>query len=205
MKILKTKMLVAALLISVSAAFAQSPKIESGTIPSMKGEKKLKLVYNYKEMDMGKYGNEEEYTKKKVADLNAKSPGKGDKWLEGWNGNRTMRYHPKFEEQFVKALTKVGCDASEKADGAKYTLVVKTITLYPGYNIGVSKIPAYCTYRFDIVETASPDKVLTSILLNHVAGSQAMGFDFDEGSRVAESYAKAGKIMGKFLAKKAFK
>ena len=197
----KFKLLSIALLITGGSLMAQKVAVESGAMPSLKGETKLNLVYDYSEMEMGKYGSEADYTKKKVEDLNKKTPGKGDKWLEGWNGNKTKRYHPKFEELLNKGLSKKGCDASEANTSAKYTMKVKTLTLFPGWNIGISKLPAYCTYRFELVETAAPDKVICAMRLNNVQGSQAMGYDFDEGSRVAESYAKAGKIMAKYLAK----
>ena len=197
----RIKLLSVAFLLVTNSLMAQKVLVESGQMPSLKGETKLNLVYDYSEMEMGKYGSEADYTKKKVEDLNKKTPGKGDKWLEGWNGNKDMRYHPKFEELFNKGLSKVNCNAAQKLNDAKYTLKVKTITLFPGWNIGVSKLPAYCTYRFEIVETSAPDKVICAMRLTNVQGSQVMGYDFDEGSRVAESYAKAGKIMSKFLSK----
>lgn len=197
----KIKMLSIALLFVSSSLMAQKVVVESGAVPSLKGQTKLKLVYDYSEMEMGKYGSEADYKKKKVAELNAKTPGKGDKWLAGWESNRENRYHPKFEELLNKALDKKGCNASQSNKDAKYTMNVKTLTLFPGWNIGISKLPAYCSYRFEIVETAAPDKVLCAMRVNNVQGSQAMGYDFDEGSRVAESYAKAGKIMAKVLGK----
>ncbi len=197
----KLKLVSVALLFAASSVMAQKVAVESGTVPSLKGETKINLVYDYSEMEMGKYGSEADYTKKKVEDLNKKTPGKGDKWLEGWNGNKQNRYHPKFEDLLNKGLVKKGCNAAQTNSDAKYTMKVKTITLFPGWNIGISKLPAYCTYRFEIVETASPDKIIAALRLTNVQGSQAMGYDFDEGSRVAESYAKAGKIMAKYLTK----
>ena len=197
----KLTLLSIALLVSTMFASAQKVTIESGSMPSLAGEKALKLVYDYSEMEMGKYGSEADYTKKKVADLNAKTPGRGDKWLEGWNGNKENRYHPKFETLINKVIAKSGCEASQTAKEGKYTLRVKIITLFPGWNIGISKAPAYCTYRFELMENGSNGKIVCTMMLKNVAGSQAMGYDFDEGSRVAESYAKAGKIMGKFLMK----
>ena len=197
----RIKLLSISLLLVSTSLMAQKVEVESGVMPSLKGETKLNLVYDYSEMEMGKYGSEADYTKKKVADLNAKTPGKGDKWLEGWNSNKENRYHPKFEELLNKGLVKKGCDASQSNKSAKYTLKVKTITMFPGWNIGVSKLPAYCTYRFEMVETASPDKIICAVRIKNVQGSQAMGYDFDEGSRIAESYAKVGKVMAKYLGK----
>jgi hypothetical protein len=94
-------------------------------------------------------------------------------------------------------------DVSQNNKDAKYKLIVKTLTLYPGYNIGISKIPAYCSYAFIIVETANPSKVLSKTVVRNVQGSQAMGYDFDAGSRLQESYAKAGKMFAGYIKKKA--
>jgi hypothetical protein len=34
-----------------------------------------------------------------------------------------------------------------------------------------------------------------------VPGAQAMGFDYDTGTRIAESYAKGGKMLAGFITK----
>ncbi len=35
-----------------------------------------------------------------------------------------------------------------------------------------------------------------------VPGSQAMGFDYDTGTRIAEAYAKGAKMLAGFISKK---
>ena len=47
-----------------------------------------------------------------------------------------------------------------------------------------------------IVEPAAFTKVPSN-----VAGGQFGGFDYDSGTRIAESYAKAGKLLAAFLEK----
>jgi hypothetical protein len=60
---------------------------------------------------------------------------------------------------------------------------------------------AYLNYKIDLVETAGKKNV-AEMDLSNVAGGQFGGFDFDAGVRIAESYAKAGKILAAFIDKK---
>lgn len=184
------------------SANAQKMNLQSGDVKMLAGQSKMLVQYDFKDLDMGKEGSEADYLKKKKADLNAKEAGKGDKFVEGWEKNKTDRYEPKFEELFNKELEgKMTLNASNK--DAKYTLIVKTLTLYPGFNAGVVKYPAYVSFGFIIVETANPGKELAKLELREVQGSQVMGMDFDAGSRLQESYAKAGKMLAKYIEKNA--
>ncbi len=190
-------------LIALSAVSASAQKMDviSGDIKVLAGQSNILVTYDFKDLDMGKEGSETDYLKKKKDDLNAKEPGKGDKFVEGWGHNKTERYEPKFEELFNK--TGDGKYAiSQTNKSAKYTLIVKTLTLYPGYNIGISKIPSYVSFAFVIVETANPTKELCRIEVRNVQGTQIMGTDFDAGSRLQESYAKAGKMLANYILKK---
>lgn len=191
-------------LIALSAVSASAQKIvqESGDVKMLAGQTKLMVEYDFKDLDIGKEGSEADYLKKKKDDLNAKEAGKGDKFVEGWERNKEDRYEPKFEELFNKEMDgKMNLSTANK--DAKYKLIVKTLTLYPGFNVGVMKYPAYVSFEFIIVETANPGKELAKMQLQKVAGSQAMGMDFDAGSRLVESYAKAGRILGKYIEKNA--
>jgi hypothetical protein len=199
-----TKMYVTMGLIALASVTASAQKMvqESGDLKMLAGQSKMLVEYDFSELDMGKEGSEQDYLKKKRDDLNAKEKGKGDKFVEGWERNKEERYEPKFEELFNKN-TKDKLNISKANKDAKYKLIVKTLTLYPGYNIGISKMPAYVSFTFVVVETANPTKELSRTTVRNVVGSQTMGYDFDAGSRLAESYAKAGKMFAKYVVKKA--
>lgn len=201
---MKAKMLLIAGFVAVTAMTAKAQKMvqEVGDLTMLVGQTKMLVEYDFSELDMGKEGSESEYLEKKRTDLNKKEAGKGDKFVEGWKKNQTERYEPKFEELFNKTM-KGKMDISQSNKDAKYKLIVKTLTLYPGYNVGVSKVPAYVSFAFIIVETANPDKILSKTVVKNVVGSQAMGYDFDAGSRLQESYAKAGKMLAGYIKKKA--
>jgi hypothetical protein len=175
--------------------------LKSGDLKKMIGEKNIKLDYDYSNIKVGAFNSEAEYVDSKVKAYNEKEKGKGDTWKKGWEGARKERFQPKFEELFCKKLLKSGLVASEKASKTKYILIVKTTFIEPGYNVGIMKKPAFVNFEFLLVETDKPSVVVAELYLNNVVGSQSMGFDFDAGSRIAESYAKAGKMLGKFISK----
>lgn len=192
----KLKVYLGAALIALSVnANAQKIVLESGNVKMLKGQSKLLVEYDFKDLDMGKEGSQEDYLKKKKEELNAKEAGKGDKFVEGWERNKEDKYEPRFEELFNK-YTDGKPNLSQVNKDAKYKLIVKTLTLYPGYNIGISNMPSYVSFAFIIVETANPSKELCKMEVRNVQGTTS---GYDVGSRLQESYAKAGKILAKYI------
>lgn len=169
----------------------------------LKGETTLNIEYKYDGMMVGKIA-EEDYKKDKIADFNKKQPGKGERWAEKWVNSREMVYEPMFEELLNKMLfkAKVGVTAAKKQASAKYTLVVKTTMMEPGFNAVVMKVDPSCNYEFEFVENASK-KVLAKAELKRVMGIVMNDNDwaFDPSNRIKECYAKAGKVWGKKLGK----
>ncbi len=176
--------------------------LTSGDAKVFAGQKVVNVEYDYSSFGVGKFKTEEEYVNKKVTELNAKEAGKGDKWREGWETSRDTRFAPKFEQLFNDVLTKRDVSVAQNSSDAQYTLIVIVTFIEPGYNIGISKRPAYVDFEFKMVETANRDNVAATFELKNVVGSQAMGYDFDTGSRVAESFAKGGKMLAGFIYKK---
>ena len=161
------------------------------------------MKYEYDGLKVGKK-EESVYKAEKIAAYNAKQPGKGDRWLEKWVNSRTMTYEPMFEELISKILFKANPNAkiAKNTSGAKYTVIVKLIMLEPGWNIGITKQNPYCDFEVSWVETAS-GTVLAKAFLNNVAGVVFGGsdWDFDVSNSIKECYAKAGKMIGKVMAK----
>lgn len=202
---MKLKSLIAACLVVMmaSAGFAQKIKVTSGDLSFLKGQKQLNVVYTYEDMGVGKYDTEEEYVENKVAEYNDKEPGKGDEWHKNWLADREKRYKPKFEELMNKGLEKNGLEVGDFPN-AEYTLVLNTTFTEPGFNVGVMRKPAYVDYEITFVKTGTDEAVAEMTLLAS-PGSGGMGYDFDAGFRIQESYAKAGKELAAYLNKKALK
>lgn len=191
--------MLAALFVASSLFGLSQTKAKKGDYKFLKGEKTLTLVFDYSNMIVGKQLKEDAYVSKKVKDKNKKEAGSGDKWKESWLSAREEKYEPKFVTLINKSMFKMGMVASKEAK-AKYTMTVKTVYTEPGFNVGVMKKPAFVNYLFIFTDNES-GKEVGRYLLEKVPGSQAAGFDYDVGTRIAESYAKGGKMIGAYISK----
>jgi hypothetical protein len=173
------------------------------TLAFVKGETKFNIEYVYDGMMVGKK-TEADYKAEKIDAYNKKQPGKGDRWAEKWVNSRAMVYEPMFEELINKMLfnEKTGASAAKNVKDAKYTIQVKTIMLEPGFNSFAMKVNPYCDFEVSWIEKSS-GKVMAKAFLNNVQGVVVNDndWDFDPSNRIKECFAKAGKMVGKKMAK----
>ncbi|RFS24917.1 hypothetical protein DVR12_06935 [Chitinophaga silvatica] len=189
------KLLMLALLTSLSTSvYAQKIKLQSGDLSSLQDQKELNVEFTYDNLNVGKE-TEEAYVKRRTSELNSKEPGKGDTWAKAWVADRKDRFEPKFDELFNDN----GDIKAGSFPNAKYTLVFHTTFIEPGFNVGVVRKNSYIDADISIVETASKKEV-AKISIDNAPG-RMMGFDFDTGMRITESYAVSGKKLAKFIRK----
>lgn len=176
-------------------AVAQKIKLVEGDLSPLKDQKEINAEFTYDHLTVGK-DSEEDYIRKKTAEYNNKEAGKGDTWAKAWKADRTDRYEPKFDELFNdNGDMKVG-----KYPNAKYTLIFHTTYIEPGFNVGVARKNSYIDAEVQIVETADHNKTIAKVSIDNAPG-RMMGFDFDTGMRIMESYAVAGKKLARFIAR----
>lgn len=192
MKLIKPLGLLFALAISLGIS-AQRIKLVEGDLSVLKSEQKINTEFTYDNMRVGKYDKEADYISDKTESLNKKEPGRGDTWAKAWVNDRKERFEPKFNELFEKSS-----NMSTSKD-AKYTLIFKTITTEPGFNIGITRKNAEINAEVLVVETANRDKVIAKATVQKAVGRTFGGYDFDTGERLSEAYADAGKALGKFV------
>ena len=193
MKLIKLAFTVLAVSIFSLNSQAQRVKTTSGSDDILKPETNINIEFVYDNMSVGKFKTDQDYIKDKTAEYNKKEPGKGDAWAKSWINDREARYEPKFIELF-----KINSGMSVMSD-AKYTLIFKTTSIEPGYNIGISRKNAQIDAEVWIVETANKSNKLATFTIDNVPGGTAFGYDFDSGLRISEAYANAGKKLGKYL------
>ena len=181
---------------------AQKVELKSGNVDVLAGQKTINIEYDYSSFGVGKFATEQEYLDKKAGEYNAKEAGKGDAWKKDWVADRKSSYEPKFEELLNKGLADKGISAGSGKTDAKYTLMVRTTFVEPGFNVGVVRKNAAVDFVIDVVETSNKSGKVAEITMAKVPGGQFGGYDFDTGVRIAESYAKAGKSLAAFLDKK---
>lgn len=193
----KIAVVAAIMLSSTLAADAQKVRVQEGNLSAIKGQTEINTEFTYEHVKVGEFDNEDDYIKKKTDDYNKKESGKGDTWAAAWKADREARFEPKFEELFTESSgIKAGTFPS-----AKYTLIFKTTFIEPGFNVGVARKNAYINGEAWIVETADKSKVVAKLSVDKAPGRMAFGMDFDTGARITESYATAGRGIGRFIKK----
>ena len=196
MKITKL-VLVFAVLGLTTEALAQKVRLTDGKIDALKGVTKMNVQFDYSSMGVGKFADEADYIDKKKSEYNRTEPGRGETWEKSWKADRKNRFQPQFIELFTKhSDINLGDYPNEK-----YTLIFKTTYTEPGYNVVVSSKNAEVDGEAWVVETANPNSVVAKISVQNCPGRTFGGNDYDTGERIQESYAVAGKGLGKFLRK----
>jgi hypothetical protein len=198
------KLLLLALVLSFLSGMslsAQKLVLKSGSFEFLKGQQSLSVEYDYSNLSVGKFDKEDDYVADKVADYNKSEAGKGDKWKEAWFNDRASRYEPKFELLFNENMASKNLKCEKAAAEAKYLMHIHTTFVEPGFNVGITRKPAYINVEVEFSEIGT-EKVLAVVTVQNCPGRDAMGFDFDTGYRIEEAYAKLGKSLAGFIGKK---
>ena len=189
----------AVLLLISSTVIGQKLKVIEGSLKNLKDIKVYTMEFDYTDVQIPKYDNEEAFLKDKMNKREEKEAGKGEIFKKSWFDDRPNRYHPKFIESFNKRFDDSMIKVQEEE--ADYTMKIHTTKLYAGYNVGVVRKNAEIDATVTIFETGTPSNVLFSGSFKDVQGSGAMGYDYDSGYRISECYAKLAKSFAKNLNK----
>ena len=161
--------------------------MKSGSLDFLKGQHQVNVTYSYEGMGVGEYANEQDYINRKVAEYNAKEPGKGETWRQAWLGNRTRRYQPHFEELLnAHVPDKLNLQFGAYQD-APYTLHLRTTFTEPGWNVAIMRHPAFIDAEARFYETTNPANTVAEVSILKSPGADAWGFDFDPGQRIRAS------------------
>lgn len=180
-------------------ANAQKIKTTEGNPSVLKSESTINIEFTYDNISVGKFADEKDYIKKKTDEYNAKEPGRGDIWSKNWINDRQARYEPKFNDLY--------CITGKRtiSKDAKYTLIFKTKSIEPGFNVAGGMVAfggrknAEIDAEVWIVETADRSKKIAVITIENAPGGTWGGYDYDTGTRIAESYAMSGKKLAKYI------
>jgi hypothetical protein len=184
---------------SFMSTSAQKIKTKEGDPSVLKNEVNINIEFTYDNLSVGKFANEQDYIKKKTDEYNAKTPGRGDIWAKDWIADRANRYEPKFIDLWLITSKKT------ISKDAKYTLIFKTKSIEPGYNVAGGMVAfggrknAEIDAEVWIVETANRNNKVAVLTIDNVPGGTWGGYDYDTGTRIAESYAKAAKSLCKYI------
>ncbi|MXN89741.1 hypothetical protein GR160_00740 [Flavobacterium sp. Sd200] len=178
------------LMLTFNAVFAQR-EVESGSFKALAGIKQYNVVFDYTNMKIADFETEEEFLKSKMAKREGQ---KAEDFKIKWFADREANYEPKFIAYFNKRVANKEVVMAKDAT-AKYTLQVKTIWLYPGYNVGVGKEEAKISAVLTVYETANPENILIKVFYDKSPGIEPLPGTsaYDPGNRIAGAYEKLAK------------
>lgn len=137
------------ILLCTSFIYAQKSKVQQGDWKNLKGITKFNLVFDYSNLEIPKYENEEAFLKDKMQDREEKEQGDGERFRKSWFDDRENRYELKFIESFNKRWDNNEVVVGKNLTDADHIMKIHTTFMYPGYNVGVmrqnSKINAILT------------------------------------------------------------
>src|SRR5690606_16087880 len=182
-------------------ASAQKMKVTLGDFKFLKGETELNLVMDYSNVKFYKENMDEAaYIKKREKDIldSDKDQAEVEKWKSDWEHSKKVTFVDKFLASMHKNYS---INTAENNTDAKYTLIVETVWIYPGWFGGVMSQPSKVSTVLKFVETANPDVVLLEISSKNAPGDNYIGVP-NNNDRIAEGYAKTAKSLAKMLRKK---
>jgi hypothetical protein len=201
------KKIIFTVLLFSSIMSAQDMDVLKGDFLFLKDQKEINVEFDYSKMTLLKEKlTETEYVVERMKALNEKNKTIGDVWKRKWNSSKELIWNPKFLELINIVLSKADKEVNfqEGLTNAKYTLIVETVWIYPGWDAAIMKQPAKVSTNLKFVETINKSNVILEISSNNAPGDQ-WGNNFSNESRIGEGYAKTAKSLAKMLLKKAYK
>ncbi|MGB1307308.1 MAG: hypothetical protein ACPG6B_00255 [Oceanihabitans sp.] len=190
------------LLFFTTIMVGQKAKVLEGDWKSLKGNATYNLVFDYSDLEIPKYKNEEEFLKDKMKKRDDKNPGTGEKFKKSWFADRENRYEPKFIESFNKRWKNDEVQVGKNLESAEYTIKVHTTFMYAGYNVGVVRKNSKIDAVISVYKNGEPNNVIFKVKYTKAEGNGAFGNDYDSGYRISEAYAKLAKTFAAHLKKK---
>ena len=170
---------------------SQRYTILSGDLKNLKGISEYNVTFDYSNLKVNEFETEEEFLKEKM-DHRQGSPQKSEQYKMDWYAAREGIYEPQFIDVFNNRFEKQEIYAGGNINAA-YTMNVKTIWIYTGYNVVAATEPAKITAIISVFEVANPSHVLLQIKFDKTIGFEKGQFEFDQGYRIAGAYDKLAK------------
>jgi len=180
---------------------AQEVTLYSGSPDILKGQTNLNVEFVYTGLMVSDL-SEDIYLKQKRTEIRKATD--ADKFVKKWSADRADFFEPKFIEELNKSLKKLTIVAAKNSSSSKYTLIIQTIKMEPGYYNGSNgnKRDTYVNLLIKVVESDNRDNVLCVFKADKIIGAA------DEQSQMLETtikltnaYKLAAEKTGKLIVK----
>lgn len=185
-------------IITIINAQDQKLVITAGNFGALKGQTEVNVEVKFENVLMMKENvTEEQYLENRKKDLLA-NPKRGEAGWQKWNGEWQRYKNEEYVNYFAKGLNKAYKNIQFKKDSAaKYTLLVETNWVFPGWHGGMVVMTAEISGKVKLVETDNPTNVLAEVTLNKFDRYVNNKEFVMEYGRVAGAYESIGKKLGK--------
>jgi hypothetical protein len=163
--------------------------VVTGSFKNLAAVKEYNVAFDYTNIKVAHFDTEEDFLKDKMGKREGE---KAENFRAKWFADREANYEPKFIAYFNKRMEGKGVTVA-KNPAASYTMTVKTLWLYPGYNVGVGLEEAKITAIVTVFETANPSNILLKVEYDKSPGLEPEEYAFDSGNRIAGAYEKLAK------------
>ncbi|TGN26614.1 hypothetical protein [Empedobacter tilapiae] len=193
---MKKYLLIVLLLISF-LSFGQKVQILSGSTDFLKDQKSINVELLFNDVKFFEENKTEtEYLEKREKDI-LDNPKRGEKfwkdWITAWNENKNVT----FLDKFIKGTTKSKKINFVKDSSVKYTLIINSEWIYPGYHAGIAIEPAKLSTTLKFVETQNPSNILLIMKTDKIKGTAGKNDFVMEYGRIASAYEKTGQLIVK--------
>jgi len=188
------------LLLSVMS-FAQKMKFIKGDLLFLKGQSQVSVVFDYSELKLTKDNlTEKAFVENKIAALNKKVEGNGEAWEKQWNVAKEGIWNSGFITKLNLLLQKLDTPLKFREDiDSQYTLVVKVLWMYSGWDAAVMKQPSKVSMKLLFVDSKTKE-VLTEIDSKEALGGNGNWSNlFNDEARIGEAFESTGKTLAKIL------
>lgn len=179
---------------------AQRIELISGDPALFKQANAYYLTFEYTDLKVGNYGDEQAYIDYMKDDAEKRKSGSSESWLKKWNDDRVDFYQPKFIELFNINLNYKNVKGDTLLNNQQYEVNLHTNFIEPGFNRNAKRSPALIDVMVTISKISDTGKKLV-ISMTGVPGVEVMGSYYPDHRRIAEAYAKCGKELAKYLSK----
>lgn len=197
------KLLLLVFLIFMTVAFGQEKmELVSGDFQALKDQTEVNVELRFDNvLFMKENFTEAQYLENRKKDVLA-NPKKGEVEWKKWIGNWEEYKKVEYINNFVKGLGKYYKNITFKRDGsAKYTLIVDTKWLFPGWHGGMVVMDAQLSGVIKLVEAGNPSVVLAEVRLNKFDKFIQSKEEVMEYGRIATVYESAGRYLGREIKK----
>ncbi|REC63309.1 hypothetical protein DRF65_06550 [Chryseobacterium pennae] len=193
------KLLLLVFMVMMTTVFGQEKmKLVSGDFEVLREQADVNVEVKFEDVLFMKENITEaqylENRKKQVMDNPKRGESAWNEWIGEWEKYKKENY----VERLLKGLNASGKKEIFKKDSsAKYTLILNTKWVFPGWHAGLIAMPTEMSGNIQLVETNNPSVVLATVELNKYDRFSGMDVTVMEYGRLAAAYESIGKVLSR--------